>query len=173
MENALLKQVVLEQSHTRRLESLGIERHDLGQIESFVALSHVVIITGIRRSGKSTLLRQILHKYYDDEFYCIDFEDERLLDFTANDFNSLYEVLIELYNVKKVFFFDEVQNIEGWELFVRRMHREKNKFFIAGSNASLLSSELGTKLTGRHVVIELLPFSFREYLAYHNVQVNK
>ena len=78
----------------------------------------------------------------------------------------LYEVLIELYGLKHVFFFDEIQNIEDWELFVRRIHREKNKVFITGSNASLLSSELSTRLTGRHIVVELLPFSFREYLQY-------
>ncbi len=89
------------------------------------------------------------------------------------DFNHLYEILIELYGLKYVFFFDEIQNIEDWELFVRRIHREKNKVFITGSNASLLSSELSTRLTGRHIVIELLPFSFREYLQYHRIIYNE
>ncbi len=173
MERSLLKQVVLEQSKSRRTESLGTERQRLQEVESYVTLDHVVIITGVRRCGKSTLLRQILHKYYGNDFYMIDFEDERLLDFSVTDFNILYEVFIELYDLKKVFFFDEVQIIPDWEMFVRRMHREKNKFFITGSNASLLSSELGTKLTGRHVVIELLPFSFREYLNYHGLAFNE
>ena len=81
-------------------------------------------------------------------------------------------MLIELYGLKQVFFFDEIQNIEYWELFVRRIHRDKNKVFITGSNASLLSSELGTRLTGRHIAVELLPFSFSEYLQYHQVTYN-
>jgi len=123
--------------------------------------------------GKSTLMRQILKKHYEDEIYFVDFEDERFVNFTTQDFNSLYEILIELYGLKFVFFFDEIQNIEGWELFVRRIHREKNKVFITGSNASLLSSELSTRLTGRHIVVELLPFSFREYLKYHLITYNE
>ena len=82
-------------------------------------------------------------------------------------------MLIELYGLKHVFFFEEIQNIEGWELFIRRIHREKNKVFITGSNASLLSSELSTHLTGRHIVVELLLFSFKEYLQYHEIFYNE
>lgn len=173
MKSDLLKQVLLEQKRAHKGEPLGIERHRLTEIESYVSLPHVVIIMGIRRSGKSTLLRQILKKFYGDDLYYLDFEDERLLDFTAQDFNTLYELFIELNGIKTVFFLDEIQNVSDWELFVRRMHREKNKVFITGSNAILLSSELSTKLTGRHVVIELLPFSFREYLQYAGVVVHK
>ncbi len=115
-------------------------------------------------------MRQILKKHYrEDEIYIVDFEDERFVNFTTEDFNLLYEVLIEIYGLKHIFFFDEIQNIENWELFVRRIHREKNKVFITGSNASLLSSELSTRLTGRHIVLELFPFSFREYLQYHQI----
>lgn len=173
MERNLLKQVVLEQSKSRKDERIGIERECLPEIESFIPLDHIVIITGVRRCGKSTLLRQILRKFYGDHLYMLDFEDERLLDFTVEDFNMLYEIFIELYDLKTIFFFDEIQIIPEWEMFVRRMHREKNKFYITGSNAALLSSELGTKLTGRHVVIELLPFSFREFLRLHNCTYNE
>jgi len=74
------------------------------------------------------------------------FEDERLVDFNVDDFNHLYEVFLELYGDKKVFFFDEVQNVPQWEVFVRRMQGKGCKFFITGSNASLLSKELGTKI---------------------------
>ena len=173
MESKVLKQILLEQSKARELEKLGTTRARLAEIEAVLPLAHVVIVTGIRRSGKSTLLRQAANKHYGTDFYYIDFEDERLMDFSVRDFNTLYEVFIELYGLKTVFFFDEVQNIPDWELYVRRMHREKNKFFITGSNANLLSSELATKLTGRHVVIELLPFSFKEYLHYQGVQYSK
>lgn len=169
MDKNIIKQVLLEQESANKIASSGIQREQLALIDSLVPLSHSVIISGIRRCGKSTLMRQILRKYYENEFYFVDFEDERFVKFTTQDFNLLYEVLIELYGLKHVFFFDEIQNIEEWELFVRRIHREKNKVFVTGSNASLLSSELSTRLTGRHIVVELLPFSFREYLQYYQI----
>jgi len=166
MDKDAIKQVLLEQEKANRGATIGIQREQLTLIDSLVPLPHAVVISGVRRSGKSTLLRQILKKHYGEEMYFVDFEDERFVNFTTQDFNALYEVLIELYGLKQVFFFDEIQNIEGWELFVRRIHREKNKVFITGSNASLLSSELSTRLTGRHIVVELLPFSFKECLQY-------
>ena len=173
MDRTVIKQVVLEQENSNKVADTGIQREQLAVVDSFIPLSHAIIICGIRRCGKSTLMRQILKKYYESSFYFVDFEDERFVKFTTEDFNSLYEILIELYGLKHVFFFDEIQNIEDWELFVRRIHREKNKVFIIGSNASLLSSELSTHLTGRHIVVELLPFSFREYLQYHRVSYNE
>ena len=140
MDKDVIKQVILEQESSNRLASIGIQRERLELIDSLVPLPHAMIISGVRRCGKSTLMRQILKKYYGEEFYFVDFEDERFVKFTTEDFNLLYEILIELYGLKHVFFFDEIQNIEDWELFVRRIHREKNKVFITGSNASLLSS---------------------------------
>lgn len=169
MDKDVIKQVVLEQEHAKQIAIAEIEREQLKLIDSLVSLPHVIILSGIRRCGKSTLMRQILKKHYGNELYFVDFEDERFVKFTTQDFNLLYEVLIELYGLKHVFFFDEIQNVEGWELFIRRVHREKNKVFITGSNASLLSSELSTRLTGRHIIVELLPFSFKEYLQYHKV----
>lgn len=169
MDKEIIKQVVLEQESANKYVSSDIEREQLALIESLIPLTHAIIISGVRRCGKSTLMRQILKRHFEGEIYFVEFEDERFVNFTSQDFNLLYEILIEVYGLKHVFFFDEIQNIEGWELFVRRMHREKNKIFITGSNASLLSSELSTHLTGRHIVVELLPFSFREYLKYHLV----
>lgn len=173
MDKDVIKQVILEQEEAEKGATLGVKREQLALIDSLVPLAHAIIISGVRRCGKSTLLRQILKKHYTEDIYYVDFEDERFVKFTIEDFNSLYEVLIELYGLKHVFFFDEIQNIEDWELFVRRIHREKNKIFITGSNASLLSSELSTRLTGRHIVVELLPFSFREYLEYQKVTYNE
>jgi len=173
MDKSTIAQVVLEQENTNKDANPGIEREQLSLIDSLVPLSQAIIISGVRRCGKSTLMRQILKKHYEGELYFVDFEDERFVKFTTQDFNVLYEVLIELYGLKHVFFFDEIQNIEDWELFVRRIHREKNKVFITGSNASLLSSELSTRLTGRHIVVELLPFSFKEYLQFHKVTYNE
>ena len=173
MDKDIIKQVILEQENANKGASIGIQREKLALIDSLVPLSHAIVISGVRRCGKSTLMRQILKKYYGKDFYFVDFEDERFVSFTTEDFNPLYEVLIELYGLTHVFFFDEIQNIEGWELFVRRIHRDKNKVFITGSNASLLSSELSTRLTGRHIVVELLPFSFEEYLQYHQIAYNE
>jgi len=127
----------------------------------------------VRRCGKSTLLNQVISDHYKDGVYYLNFEDERLVDFTVEDFNDLYEVFLELYGEKKVFFFDEIQNIPKWEMFVRRMQGKGCKFFITGSNASLLSKELGTKLSGRNINIELFPFSFREFLSFKGVQPSK
>lgn len=173
MDKSIIKQVILEQEKSKKLLPLGIERDQLKNIDSLIPLPHAVIVSGIRRCGKSTLMLQILQNYYKNEMYFVDFEDERFVDFTVQDFNSLYEVLIELYGLKQVFFFDEIQNIKDWELFVRRIHGEKNKVFITGSNASLLSSELSTRLTGRHITIELLPFSFNEYIRYQQITFNQ
>jgi predicted AAA+ superfamily ATPase len=173
MDKSVIKQVVLEQESYTKDAIIGVEREQLAFISSLIPLPHIVIISGMRRCGKSTLMRQILRKHYEQGFYFVDFEDERFVRFNSDDFNPLYEVLIELYGPKEVFFFDEIQNIDGWELFARRLHRDKNKLFITGSNASLLSSELSTHLTGRHVVVELLPFSFREYLRYHQVDYHE
>jgi predicted AAA+ superfamily ATPase len=81
-------------------------------------------------------------------------------------FQLLHETFIELFGVQRTFYFDEIQNIPGWERFVRRLHDEGYKVFITGSNATMLSRELGTHLTGRYVQTELFPFSFNEFLAF-------
>lgn len=128
----------------------------------------VVIISGIRRCGKSTLLNQIRTK----DCYYINFDDDRLINFTVEDFQTMYETLIELFGEKEIFLFDEIQNIKAWERFVRRLHDDKKKVFITGSNASMLSKELGTHLTGRHLAYELYPFSFKEYLIFKSYKLS-
>jgi predicted AAA+ superfamily ATPase len=169
MNASVLKEVVLEQNEYMVGKDTGIERECLSLIGKYVKLPHVVVISGMRRSGKSTLLAQIIRKYYSDGVYYFNFEDERLVDFHLEDFNRLYEAMMELYPGRKVFFLDEIQSVEGWELFVRRMYDRGFKFFITGSNSSLLGREAGTRLTGRHLMINLFPFSLREYLSFRNV----
>lgn len=173
MKKALLKEIILEQQKEIEKKSKGIERAKLTQAEKYFKLPHTVIIAGIRRTGKSTLLFQIMDKFYKNDCYYFNFEDERLLNFQIEDFNMLYELFLETKGKKKNFFFDEIQNVDGWENFVRRMQDQGNKFFITGSNASLLSKELGTKLTGRYVYLELLPFSFKEYLSLKKISFNE
>lgn len=173
MQKPLLREIILEQEKDRQAVDLGIKRTALDFVSKQIPLPHAVIISGIRRSGKSTLLNQTINSFYGKGVYYLNFEDERLVDFEVTDFNSLYEVFLELYGERKAFFFDEIQNVAQWEVFVRRMQNKDYKFFITGSNASLLSKELGTKLTGRCVSIELYPFSFLEYLLFKGYELKK
>lgn len=173
MDRALLKEIVLEQKALQESFNLGIRREKLDSVSKYFSLPHSIVISGIRRSGKSTLLAQIINAFYKDNYYYFSFEDERLIDFAPADFNALYEICIELFGEKKIFFLDEIQNAPQWEFFVRRMQDAGCKFFITGSNASLLSKELGTKLTGRTIVTELYPFSFREFLLFKGYALKK
>ena len=161
MEKSILKQIILEQKIIFEKDLKIVSRI---VPESTLKSPKIIVITGIRRCGKSTLLRE-LSKHY-REYNYINFEDERLIDFTYQDFNVLLESFLEMHPKSKTFFFDDIQNIVGWEKFVRRLFAEEYKIFVTGSNASLLSSEIATSLTGRNLKLELFPFSFREYLSY-------
>ncbi|RLC35505.1 ATP-binding protein [Candidatus Shapirobacteria bacterium] len=162
----LLDSTLKEQRKLFLKHDLGIQRNILNQISKIIKSPQIVIITGLRRVGKSTLLAQLAHKYLKNNFYYVNFEDDRLLDFQLKDFNLLHQSLIKLFGQKKTFLFDEIQNIPQWERFVRRLHDRGYKFIITGSNASLLSQELGTRLTGRSIKINLYPFSFKEFLSF-------
>jgi hypothetical protein len=173
VDKSILKEIVLEQAEDRLHLDAGIPRAALSAACRHASLPHAVVVSGVRRSGKSTLLNQVISELYKKGVYFFNFEDERLVDFNVADFNHLYEVFLELYGDRKVFFFDEIQNVPRWEVFVRRMQGKGCKFFITGSNASLLSREFGTKLTGRSVNVELFPFSFREFLSFKGFQLSK
>ncbi len=144
----------------------GVTRERLEDLERLMGTPHNLILSGLRRVGKSTLLAQLAHKMGEERFYYLSFEDERFSGFTAEDFNFLYQHLIEVFGERQVFLLDEIQNVDGWERFVRRFQESGSKFVITGSNASLLSRELGTRLTGRYIPIDLLPFSFKEFLTF-------
>lgn len=161
----MLSKLIIEQvagSQRERLQQLdtGLPR-DCPQAAT--PGSHALIITGIRRCGKSTLLQQIM-KGDETEALYLNFEDPRLSGFDAGDFNRLHEIALE--RRIDTFYFDEIQNTHGWEGFVRFRLDEGYRIVITGSNASMLSRELGTKLTGRHISRELFPFSYREFLAF-------
>lgn len=152
------------QSRSLRLKSGIIQRSILNGFKP--TAKHIEVISGIRRCGKSTLMKQIIHQTEQQASY-FSFEDTRVHGFEVSDFPKLEEVMgddIEVY------FFDEVQNVPSWEIFVRQLHDRQAKVFITGSNATLLSKELGTRLTGRHVRHELFPFSYDEFLLYRNLQ---
>jgi predicted AAA+ superfamily ATPase len=163
--------MLLEQYRAFWRRDTGIEREKLSDVEKASGVPHAVIISGLRRVGKSTLLAQLAHRLGEDAFYYINFEDDRFLGFRAEEADDLYQMLVEGFGDRKIFLIDEIQNISGWEHFVRRFMDLGLKFYITGSNAALLSRELGTRLTGRYVPIELFPFSFLEYLSFQGEPV--
>lgn len=125
--------------------------------------SHVLDITGVRRCGKSTVMRQRMHASTEPWFF-VNFESPLLTQFEMRDTIRL-DALIERSGARRLFF-DEIDQFEGWEKYVRQKLDEGFHVCISGSNASLLEGELGTKLTGRHISKELFPFSYAEYLQY-------
>ncbi len=167
----ILRQIVAKQKNELNLGLETVKRDILGEVLQGFKDNRVIILTGVRRCGKSTLLRQLMAKT--TQWSYINFEDERLLDFRAQDFEILNEVLIETYGTTKIYFFDEIQNIDKFETFVRRLQDENKKIIITGSNAVLLSKEFGTRLTGRYKSFEIYPFSFSEYLEFKKVETSK
>jgi predicted AAA+ superfamily ATPase len=161
LKETLRSIVKIQRSELESLE-YGVDRTLAKKID--LKLPFAVILSGIRRSGKSTLLRQVM-KTTNNSYY-FNFEDPRANGFEVNDFQKLDEIFKEEYGESDYYFFDEIQNAEKWELFVRTMLDKKKHFLITGSNASLLSRELGTRLTGRHLKHELFPFSYREFLNF-------
>ena len=168
MNKSQLEMVIREQRSEFEQKRFYVKR-DID--DTFLKSKKIVVISGVRRCGKSTLLRQISETL--DDFYYLNFEDERLLNFDFEDFNVALELFQTLYGEQKTFLFDEIQEIKGWEKFVSRLFRMGCKVYVTGSNASLLSSELATYLTGRHIVLKLYPFSFEEFLRFHDFPIKK
>ena len=138
--------------------------------ESLVELNspQAQVVTGVRRSGKSTLCLQALARA-NVKFAYVDFDDERLVGLETSQLNDILEVLYKIYDGFHYLFLDEIQNVEGWPLFVNRLLRIKMHVVLTGSNAKLLSSDLATHLTGRSSEISLYPFSFSEYCTMKGV----
>ena len=137
------------------------------ELDKYIKTSQVVIVSGIRRCGKSSLLFLIKQKMnLDESEYCyFNFDDERIMA-DISILEDIYNLHIEVYGKVPVLFMDEIQNIGNWEKFVNRMFEQGIKIFVTGSNARLLSSEISTSLTGRNKLIEIYPFSFSEYLRF-------
>ncbi len=151
---------IIEKQTTRVLSKKIIIRN----IEFNDDTNRIIVISGIRRCGKSTLLRQRFCK--SDNALFINFEDPRLVNFELNDFQKIEDIASE--TGKKILIFDEVQNIAEWEKYARAAFDSGIKLYVTGSNAGMLSRELGTRLTGRYKQIELYPFDYLEYLKFTN-----
>ena len=146
-----------------------VTREEEKEINLNSPLAQVVI--GVRRSGKSTLCSKVMLES-GLPFGYINFDDDRFGKLTVDAFDTLLRALYQLNGDFNHLFLDEVQNIEGWELFVNRMLRQGMHMLITGSNANLLSGELATHLTGRYHQIELMPFSFQEYCSCKDVNTS-
>src|SRR3989338_4248291 len=139
-----------------------IPRENSEKAESFLRYPNILIITGVRRCVKS-IFSYLLEK--NKRFAYINFDDERLSGLGTEDLDKVLQAFYELYGDIEFIVLDEVHNVKGWELFASRLRRTK-KVIITGSNSKLLGGELSTYLTGRHLDIQLFPFSFREFLKF-------
>lgn len=167
-----LKQIILDQKEDKEgiFKSERIIEREGKTVKRFITHPNILAVLGVRRSGKSIFSYSLLEK---NKFGYINFDDERLTDFETRDFNKLLQAFYELYGSDLEYIvLDEVQNVPRWELFVTRL-RETKKVIITGSNSKLLSGELATHLTGRHVDFTLFPFSFREHLKYKGLEISK
>lgn len=134
------------------------------------------VLVGIRRAGKSYMLYQhiqhlVANGHSIEEMLFINFEDERISDIRKEDLYLILEAYRELFAFQPIIFLDEIQNVDGWEHFARRLADEKYRVFITGSNAHMLSREISSTLGGRYLTKEIRPFSFSEYLEYHNIHL--
>lgn len=154
-----------EELETNELTSF-VSRYEEPLINLDSRMAQVVI--GVRRSGKSTICEKVLREKVGNFAY-VNFDDERLVSLKTDELDTLLEALYRLNGDFKYLFLDEIQNIDGWQLFVNRLLRQNIHILITGSNSKLLSSELMTHLTGRHNRINLYPFSFSEYCSITGV----
>jgi len=172
MDKELLKTIIIENQRLVSRVSLVDRLITLEKNANYVFL-------GVRRAGKSYLLYQIIQSLLKEgrgeirDILFINFEDERLCDTKAQELGGILDAYKELYNKTPIVFLDEIQNVIGWEKFARRLADSKHRVFVTGSNAKMLSKEIYTTLGGRYLSKEVFPFSFGEYLTFHNVVLDK
>ena len=165
MDRNVIKQVIVDQKEILLREPYI--RREQG-LESGINYCFV----GIRRAGKSFILYQMIHDFIErggaeNQFTYINFEDERLLEMKTSDLNTVVEIAHEFSGpgFKPLLFLDEIQNIEGWDKFSRRMADMKYRISITGSNSKMLSNDVSTEFRGRGDIVRLHPLSFSEYFS--------
>lgn len=169
MDKNVIKQIILNQQDF--IGRIKLQSRDV----CFEENANYVLV-GIRRAGKSYMLYQhiqhlVANGHSIEEMLFINFEDERISDIRKEDLYLVLEAYRELFAFQPIVFLDEIQNVEGWEHFARRLADEKYRVFITGSNAHMLSREISSTLGGRYLTKEIRPFSFSEYLEYHNIHL--
>lgn len=135
------------------------------------------VFIGVRRAGKSYLMFQRIHEMLKagtprEQILYVNFEDDRLLNFKAENFEDLLVAYHQLYEAQPIFFLDEIQIVDGWEKFVRRLADQKFIVYVTGSNAKMLSAEIMTTLGGRFLVKDVYPFSLKEFLEYNRISLD-
>ena len=167
IEKETIKEILLE--NRKEIESQQVVHRNI-EMEDFA--NYVLI--GVRRAGKSFMLYQQIQDNLKkgitwDSMLYINFEDERLIGMTAQELNLILEVHGMMSAQRPILFLDEIQNIEGWDKFARRLADNKYRVYITGSNAKMLSSDVATTLGGRYITKHILPYSFSEYLSANNI----
>ena len=171
MDKGILREILLE--NQRLIPKIKLVRRDF----TFEKNGNYVL-TGVRQAGKSYLLYQRIFQFIEEghsieEIAFINFDDERLFKLDVSELNLIIEAYRSLYGHTPIFFFDEIQNIEGWEHFARRLANENFRVFITGSNAKMLSREVATVLGGRFFTNLVYPYSFEEYLRANGLELKK
>ncbi|HWQ66737.1 MAG TPA: ATP-binding protein [Methanospirillum sp.] len=172
MIKSALRQILIDQQiFLSRTE--GLIPRDI-DIRGILDSEEIIVLSGIRRCGKSSLLALIAQQLPDPKLF-INFDDIRFSDWSIENFQHIYEIIGELFGPDEqvTLLLDEIQNVPGWERWLNNLYQYQIKTIVTGSNASVLSSELGTYLTGRHRTIRVHPFSFSEFLVYHGITCKK
>jgi predicted AAA+ superfamily ATPase len=169
MNKDLIKQVIIENHEF-------INKVELIEREFFVENEGNYVFVGSRRAGKTYCMFQIIKNIIKtgtpiERILYINFEDERLLELKLEDLNLIIDCFREMFNTIPIIFLDEIQIINGWEKFGRRLADTGYRIFITGSNATMLSKEIATTLGGRFLIKEIFPFTFTEYLRANNVEL--
>ncbi len=152
-------------------------RNEIEILRKFLKYKHIITLTGLRRSGKTYLMYYLIQKLMkkNKKVLYINFEDPIFFNADYKIFDEIYESFLELFNVsneKVFFFFDEIQNIKGWERWLTSRYDKNIKFFISGSNSKLLNQQYSHKLTGRHINFTIYPLSFRDIVKFKIKEFN-
>lgn len=170
MNRDILKQIIIDQKEMYLDNPLISRDYDLEENVNYC-------FVGIRRTGKSYMMYQQIHNLMNDgisssQIVYVNFEDERLLEIGVDDLNTILEIGIEFSGSKgkPYLFLDEIQNVGGWEKFVRRVADMKYRINITGSNSKMLSKEIASTLGGRFMIVNVFPYSFKEYLSANHIE---
>lgn len=171
MEKKVIQEIILQQQDFIR--KIKLQRRDIS-----IDTSGNYVFVGIRRAGKTYMLYQYIQQMLSEgrdirEILFVNFEDERIADMCKEELHTVIDAYRELFSHEPVVFLDEIQNIDGWEHFARRLADEGRRVFITGSNAHMLSREIASTLGGRFIIKEVWPFSFSEYLQYKGLELDR